>query len=103
MIDSGATNNFLSLSDCNYLGLNVDRCSNCQNVRLADGKVLKVVGSVRAIVDFSVFQTSLQFEVIDAEIPAILGIPFLEQVNPIINWKKKLLKVNFGANRNVFI
>lgn len=40
---------------CLDLGLNIDRCNNCANVRLADGKVLKVSGSVRAIVDFGVF------------------------------------------------
>lgn len=55
MIDSGATNNFLSQEYCNYLNLNVQNTNSCQNVRLADGKVLKVIGSVQTIVDFGVF------------------------------------------------
>lgn len=93
----------MSDQQCLELGLNVNRCNNCANVRLADGKVLKVSGSVRAIVDFGVFQTSLQFEVVNAEIPAILGIPFLQQVNPVIDWQKKSLFVNFGTSRKVSI
>ena len=52
MIDSGATNNFLSKEYCDYLGLNIYGYNNCSNVRLADGKVLKVIGSTRIIVDF---------------------------------------------------
>jgi predicted aspartyl protease len=55
MIDSGATNNFISEKLCYDLGLNLERCNNCANVRLADGKVLGVIGSVRVIVDFGVF------------------------------------------------
>jgi predicted aspartyl protease len=52
MIDSGATNNFLSKEYCDYLGLSVHVPTNCPNVRLADGKVLRVIGSVRTTVDF---------------------------------------------------
>jgi predicted aspartyl protease len=52
MIDSGATNNFISKEYCDYLGLSANVSTNCQNVLLADGTVLKVIGSVRTIVDF---------------------------------------------------
>lgn len=41
------------------------------------------------------------FEVINADIPCILGVPFLEQVNPIIDWKQRLMKVKFGASKYV--
>ena len=40
MIDSGATNNFMSVSTCNSLGLNYNTNNVFQNVRLADGKTL---------------------------------------------------------------
>ena len=52
MIDSGATNNFISKEYCDFLGLSANVSASCQNVRLADGTVLKVIGSVRTIVDF---------------------------------------------------
>ena len=52
MIDSGATNNFISKEYCDYLDLSANVSTSCQNVLLADGTVLKVIGSVRTIVDF---------------------------------------------------
>ena len=55
MIDSGATSNFTSEQSYYQFGLNLERCNNCANIRLADGKVLGVIGSVRTIVDFGVF------------------------------------------------
>lgn len=44
MIDSGATNNFMSVSTCNDLGLKYNTNNEFYNVRLADGKTLKVLG-----------------------------------------------------------
>lgn len=41
----------------------------------------------------------LTFEVVDADIPNILGMPFLQQVNPAISWGKKFFSVQRGSRR----
>ncbi len=33
----------------------------------------------------------LRFTVLDVECPSILGMPFLERMNPAIDWPKKLV------------
>ena len=40
MIDSGATNNFISHDNCLKLGLNLSKCDSL-NVRLANGKTVQ--------------------------------------------------------------
>ena len=52
MIDSGATNNFISKEYCDYFGLSANISTSYENVLLANGTLLKVIGSVRTIVDF---------------------------------------------------
>ena len=47
--------------------------------------------------DFSHFVCSVKFDVVDADIPCILGMPFLKAYNPIVNWKKQFLTFNRGG------
>jgi hypothetical protein len=35
----------------------------------------------------------LRFEILDADVATILGMPFLETCNPIINWKRKTIAI----------
>ena len=97
MLDSGATNNFISATTCRDLGLKILKGGIQQNVKLADGKVLKVLGQVNTVVDFGCFQVCLEFEVVQADIPSILGMTFFTQVNPIIMWREKLLRIKCGT------
>jgi hypothetical protein len=36
-------------------------------------------------------------EIVDADIPNILGMPFLSQVNPTICWRTRFMKVRKGT------
>ena len=46
-------------------------------VRLADGKMMKTVGFVETMVVLGPLQCMLRFDVLDAEVPPILGMTFL--------------------------
>ncbi len=35
----------------------------------------------------------MRFEVLEQQVSTIFGMPFLEATNPVINWKKKSIKI----------
>ena len=39
----------------------------------------------------------LRFDVLDAEVPPILGMTFLAQVNPVIDWQRSWMRVKCGS------
>ncbi len=39
----------------------------------------------------------MRFEVLDADVPSILGMTFLSQVNPTIDWKLPRMSVKRGS------
>ncbi len=63
-------------------------------VRLADNSVVITDKFISVLVDFGGGVCSLlRFTVLDVECPSILGMPFLERLNPSIDWSSK--KVSF--------
>ncbi len=93
MLDSGASCNFMSLDLCRQLGLNL-KTKVEYNVRLADGGVLKTCGQVVLHVDFGAVKYHGVFHVLPGAIPLILGMSFLGEVSPQVNWKRKLVFKN---------
>ena len=47
------------------------------NVHLADQQTVRVVGTCQLLAALGPFKTVLRFHVIDADVPTILGMPFL--------------------------
>ena len=85
LLDSGATHNFLSADWCKANGLQFDSTEHF-SVRLADGQEVSAVGKVKCFVDLGPMKTALTIHVLQCDIPCVLGIPFLQTVNPTIDW-----------------
>ena len=62
-------------------------CQPC-TVRLADGKIISTIGKIDLSIMFGPYHYSGPFEVLDCDVPLILGMTFL---------KKSALKINFSA------
>ena len=91
MVDSGASNNFIALNLLKALGIESHKGPRVR-VRLADASTVVTDQFISVLVDFGGGVSSLlRFTVLDVECPSILGMPFLERMNPAIDWPKKLV------------
>ena len=93
LLDSGASHNFLALDWCQKNELKVEN-GETFGVRLADGLEVPAVGKVHCFVDLGPMKTALTFYVLDCNVPCVLGIPFLQMVNPTIDWVNHSVKVS---------
>ena len=93
LLDSGASHNFLALDWCQKNELKVEN-GETFGVWLADGLEVPAVGKVRCFVDLGQMKTALTFYVLDCNVPCVLGIPFLQTVNPTIDWVNHSVKVS---------
>ena len=91
--------NFLALDWCQKNKLKVEN-GETFGVWLADGLEVPAVSKVRCFVDLGPIKTALTFYVLDCNIPCVLGIPFLQTVNPTIDWVNHSVKVSivFGES-----
>ncbi len=92
LVDSGATNNFMSRATAESFNLKIIP-SDGITVRLADGQTVQTKAYAVADVRLGELSTSLRFEILSEDIAIILGMPFLEVANPQINWKQKSIKI----------
>ncbi len=97
LVDSGATNNFISFSEFIKLGEIMHKCTDNRSVKLADGKLVTISGFCLLLVDVASVLVLLQFSVLPCSIPTILGMPFLLQCNPKIDWKKRVMTMPHGS------
>ena len=51
-------------------------------VRLADGKTIETTAHTTTVIRLGELYVELRFEILDAEVATILGMPFLESANP---------------------
>ena len=93
LLDSGALHNFFSVNWCEQNGLEYKE-GKWFSVQLADGQEVPAVGKLCCLVDLGPMKTALTFYVLDCNIPCVLGLPFLQIVNPIINWVKRSVQVS---------
>lgn len=86
LLDSGASHNFLSLTFCSSHNLATYSGTRAK-VRLADSRVLCTSLYCNVFVQFTDRVGGMcKFTVLDADVPCILGLPFLKRFNPLINW-----------------
>lgn len=92
LIDSGATNNFISRHFVEKYNLDIFE-DQALKVRLADGNELSTHSYTNCVIRLGSFWTHQRFEILNAEITTIFGMPFLEAYNPIIDWKAKTVQI----------
>ena len=85
LLDSGASHNFLSVEWCKENSIEYES-GDWFSVRLADGQEVPVVAKLRCFVDLGPMKTALTFYILDCSVPCVLGLPFLQTVNPTIDW-----------------
>ena len=101
MIDSGATEDFIDQEVCNKHGIKTIKATNPREIYLADGKpsamgpvthIAKVPMDINSHRELATFQVAnlLHHEV-------ILGMPWLKEHNPTIDWNEK--KITFNSER----
>jgi len=102
LVDSGATLNFIHEALVANLGLITQSCPPIK-VRLADGRILThtnrkvtlnfTIAGVRQMQTFYVAPIGMH--------SMILGMPWLESVNPVIDWRRKTILSYFVHNTPV--
>ena len=55
-------------------------------VRLANGKMVKTVGSTSLSVIFGCFHYTGKFHILDCAVPLILGMEFLSKMSPVVDF-----------------
>ena len=100
LIDSGSSGNVVSAKFVRAKQLRTAECSlKNQAVELPDGRLLsveKVLPSVKVQLGNIVAKQTFHVVAIDMDSDVILGMPWLEQENPEIDWSSKTVKLRRG-------
>jgi len=101
MIDSGATEDFIDKEVCNKQVIKMIKAKSPREIYLADGKpsargpvthMTKVPMDISSLREFATFQVAnLQNHEV------ILGMPWLREHNPMIDWNDK--RITFNSER----
>ena len=86
LLDSGASENFISSSFVSHLGLPTISLRQPFTVRAANCSPLTLNTFVRYLLRFEGVQLHLGLRVVDISPDVLLGHPFLQKHNPIIDW-----------------
>jgi len=101
MIDSGATEDFIDREVCNKHGIKMIKAKHPREIYLADGKP-SAMGPVTHItkvpMDISSHRELATFQVVNLQNhEVILGMPWLREHNPTIDWNDK--RITFNSER----
>jgi len=98
MIDSGATEDFIDREVCNKHGIKIIKAKNPREIYLADGKssaMGPVTHMTKVPMDISSHRELATFQVANPQNQmVILGMPWLREHNPTINWNDKRITFN---------
>lgn len=83
----------MSLKFAKEIGLVVQSGSRVSRVRLANGKIVETVGIAQLTIIFGAYHFIGRFQLLDCEVPLILGMEFLQKVQPRIDFAKKQVAV----------
>ena len=93
MIDSGGTEDFIDREVCNKHGIKMIRAKNPREIYLADGKpsaMGRIIYMTKVPMDISSHRELATFQVANLQNhEVILGMPWLREHNPTIDWKDK--------------
>ena len=94
LLDSGATGNFVSDAMVTALGLPVQEEEDLHELTLADGTVVLIVGYVQFVMNCGDYKGRIVAKVFpNLYKECILGIPWLEYENPIIDWTRRQVMI----------
>jgi len=101
MIDSGATENFIDREVCNKHGIKMIKAKKPREIYLADGKpsaMGPVTHMMKVPMDISSHRELATFQVANLQNhEVILGMPWLREHNPTIDWNDK--RITFNSER----
>jgi len=101
MIDSGATEDFINREVCNKHGIKMIKSKNPREIYLADGKpsaMGPVTHMTKVPMDISSHRELATFQVAKLQNhEVILGMPWLREHNPTIDWNDK--RITFNSER----
>lgn len=88
LIDAGASANFLSLSFAKEGKIPIHQLTEQRSVKLPNGQWMEIAGYTFLSVQIQRYTTQLPVFVLPIdEYDLILGVPWLQKENPLINWK----------------
>jgi len=100
LVDSGASGNFISCGFAKQHSLHLHSLpsDHTSRVTLADGSQQSAVGVLKGVeLHLQSYSTSLDLVAIPLSgYDVILGMPWLEDANPIIDWRRKTIQVKQG-------
>jgi len=101
MIDSGATEDFIDREVCNKHGIKMIKAKNPREIYVADGKpsaMGPVTHMTKVPMDISSHRELVTFQVANLQNHGvILGMPWLREHNPTIDWNDK--RITFNGER----
>jgi len=101
MIDSGVTEDFIDREICNKHGIKMIKAKNPREIYLADGKpsaMGPVTHMTKVPMDISSHRELATFQVANLQNhEVILGMPWLKEHNPTIDWNDK--RITFNSER----
>jgi len=101
MIDSGATEDFLDREVCNKDGIKMIKVKNPREIYLPDGKPSSmgpVTHMMKVSIDISSHRELATCQVANLQNhEVILGMPWLREHNPTIDWNDK--RITFNSER----
>ena len=101
IVDSGATDDFIDSEVCKKHGIKMIRAKNPRAIYLADGKpsaMGPVTHMMEVPIDVSNHRELATFQVVNLQHhKVILGMPWLREHNPTIDWRDK--KITFNSKR----
>ena len=93
LLDSGASDSFVSWDVVRVLGLRQYPLSQLLTVRVANGENLAVTHFEQLSAMLEYMPVKLSLTVIKTTIPIVLGYPFLARTQSTIDWKQRVLRV----------
>ena len=93
LLDSGASDSFVSWDVVRVLGLRQYPLSQRLTVRVANGEALAVTHFVQLSARLGPMPVRLSLSVIKATTPIVLGYPFLARTQPTTYWKQRVLRI----------
>ena len=101
MIDSGATEDFIERDVCNKHRIKISKAKNPREIHLAEGKpsaMGPVTDMTKVPMDISSHRELATFQVANLQNQeVILGMPWLREHNPTIDWNNK--RITFNSER----
>ena len=91
LLDSGASDSFVSWDVVRVLGLRQNPLSQRLTVRVANLEALAVTPFVQLSAMLGPMPVRLSLRVIKTTIPIVVGYPFLARTQPTIDWKQRVL------------